>query len=95
MGGYWITWAVLLAFTTIMLWLDGASASMSRQVFVWFMLAAMTVKVLLIGGNFMHLRGERLALTLTVVVGLIGMGLVLYVLIIPDAARIHSMVNGQ
>jgi cytochrome c oxidase subunit IV len=95
MRGYWITWAVLLVFTMLMLWADGASESISRAAFVAFMLAAMLVKVALIGGNFMHLRFERAGLVATVVVGLLVTAVILYVLIVPDAARIHGMMESQ
>lgn len=91
MKTYWITWAVLLVFTVVMLWAD--AASMPRTAFVVFMLVAMLTKASIIGANFMHLRSERLPLVLTVVVGLLVTGLILFVLIAPDAARIHEMVG--
>ena len=49
MKTYWITWAVLLVFTVVMLWAD--TATMPRLVFVLFMLAAMLVKASIIAGN--------------------------------------------
>lgn len=55
------------------------------------MLAAMLTKATLIGANFMHLRFERWPLVLTVVVGLLVMATILFVLIAPDAVRIHEM----
>lgn len=91
MKTYWITWAVLLVFTLAMLWAD--AASIPRTAFVAFMLVAMLTKASIIGANFMHLRSERLPLVLTVVVGLLVTGLILFVLIAPDAARIHEMVG--
>jgi len=91
MRTYWITWSVLLVFTVVMLWAD--SASLPRQAFVVFMLIAMLTKASIIGANFMHLKGERVQLILTVVVGLLVTGAVLYVLIAPDAVRIHHMVE--
>lgn len=91
MKTYWITWAVLLVFTLAMLWAD--AASIPRTAFVVFMLVAMLTKASIIGANFMHLRSERLPLVLTVVVGLLVTGLILFVLIAPDAARIHEMVG--
>jgi cytochrome c oxidase subunit IV len=91
MRTYWITWAALLVFTMLMLWADGASQSVPRLAFVMFMLGAMLVKATLIGANFMHLRFERASLVITVVVGLLVTGTLLYVLIAPDAARIHGM----
>ncbi len=87
---YWLTWAILLVFTVVMLWADGVE--IPRTVFVVFMIAAMLTKASIIGANFMHLRFERSTLVLTVVVGLLATGTLLYVLIAPDAARIHQMV---
>jgi cytochrome c oxidase subunit IV len=90
---YWATWAVLLAFTVAMLWAD--AASIPRSAFVVFVLVAMLTKASIIGANFMHLRFERASLVVTVVVGLLVTGTILYVLIAPDAVRIHQMVNAQ
>ena len=88
---YWITWAVLLVITLVMLVVD--SASISRIVLVSVLLTAMAVKAALIAGTFMHLRHEHLGLVVTVVVGLFVMALVLYVLIAPDALRIREMMG--
>jgi cytochrome c oxidase subunit IV len=90
MKTYWMTWAVLLAFTVGMLWAD--AASLPRLVFVVLMIAAMLTKASIIGANFMHLRSERLPIVLTVVIGLLVTGALLFVLIAPDAFRIHQMV---
>jgi len=90
---YWITWAVLLMFTVAMLWADGAA--IPRLAFAVFMIAAMLTKGSIIAGTFMHLKSEHPGLVLTVVVGLLVMGTVLYVLIAPDAARIHTMTTAQ
>ena len=87
------TWAVLLAFTVVMLWAD--SAAIPRMAFIVFMVAAMLTKASIIGANFMHLRHESAWMVVTVVVGLIVTGTVLYVLIAPDAVRIHHMVAAQ
>ena len=90
---YWVTWGVLLLFTVVMLWADGLA--LPRMAFVAFMLAAMLTKATIIGANFMHLRHENGWLVATVVVGLLVMGTILFVLIVPDAARIHAMVTGR
>jgi cytochrome c oxidase subunit IV len=90
MKTYWLTWAVLLVFTVVMLWAD--SASIPRTAFVVFMIAAMLTKASIIGANFMHLRHENVWIVATVVIGLLITGGLLYVLIAPDAARIHHMV---
>jgi cytochrome c oxidase subunit IV len=92
---YWMTWAVLLFLTVAMLWMDGASGTIPRLFFVVFMVGAMLLKATLIGANFMHLRAERRGLVLTIVVGLLVTGAVLYVLILPDAVRIHDMVTAR
>jgi cytochrome c oxidase subunit IV len=91
MRTYWITWSILLVFTVVMLAAD--SASLPRMTFVVFMLAAMLTKASIIGANFMHLKSERIPLITTVVVGLLVTGVVLWVLIVPDAIRIHDMVS--
>ena len=90
---YWIMWAVLLVFTLAMLWADGAA--IPRVGFVIFMIAAMLTKASIIGGAFMHLRFERPGLVLTVVVGLLVTGTILYGLIAPDAIRIHQMATAR
>jgi cytochrome c oxidase subunit IV len=61
--------------------------------FVLFMLLAMMTKAAIIAGNFMHLRSERLPLVMTVVVGLLVVGAILFALIAPDAVRIHQMTE--
>ncbi len=91
MRGYWITWGVLLVFTVAMLWAD--TATIPRLAFVVFMVAAMLTKASIIGANFMHLRAESAGIVLTVVVGLLVTAVVLFVLIAPDATRIHEMVS--
>ena len=95
MKTYWITWSVLLAFTLVMLVMD--AAPIPRLAFVVFMVVAMLTKASIIGANFMHLRHERLPLVLTVIFGLLVTAIVLFVLIAPDAARIHDMAttNGR
>ena len=90
---YWMSWAALLVFTVIMLWAD--SAAMPRTPFVIFMIGAMLTKASMIGANFMHLRQESAWIGVTVVVGLLVTGTILFVLIAPDAARIHSMVTAR
>ena len=48
-----------------------------------------------IAANFMHLRFERASLVVTVVVGLLVTGAILYILIAPEAARIHQMLEAE
>ncbi len=89
---YWVTWSILLVLTLVMLVLD--QASLPRLLFVLVIVAAMLTKASLIGGYFMHLRLERVALAIGVVVGLLVTGVLLYFLIIVDAYRIQGM-SGQ
>jgi cytochrome c oxidase subunit IV len=86
---YRATWLALLALTVVMLLVD--SLSIPRGALLGVLLSAMLVKASLIGSNFMHLRFERLPLALTVIVGLLITGTLLFVLIAPDAVRISGM----
>ena len=90
---YWMSWGVLLIFTIVMLWAD--AASIPRVAFVVFMTGAMLTKASIIGANFMHLRRESAWMVVTVVVGLLVTGTILFVLIAPYAARIHGMVTAR
>lgn len=90
---YWITWAALLALTLVMLLVD--AAQLPRPWLVGVLIAAMLIKVTLIAGNFMHLREAHAGLVWTFLAGLLGTGVLLYVLIAPDAMRIHEMVQGR
>lgn len=90
---YCMTWGALLVVTLIMLVIDGSG--LSRPAMLTMLLAAMTIKAVLIAGNFMHLRQERSGLAWTVILGLFVMGIILYGLMLPDAARIHDMAAGR
>ena len=86
---YRTTWLVLLALTVVMLLVD--NSPIPRAALVAVLLIAMLVKASLIGANFMHLRAERLALTVMVAAGLFITATILFVLIAPDAVRISAM----
>ncbi len=88
---YWMTWGALLVITMVMLVLD--DAQVSRGLLLIILLVAMSVKATLIAGTFMHLKHEHSGIIWTVIIGLFGLGVILYVLIAPDAARIHDMVK--
>ncbi len=92
LGIYWRTWAVLLVLTTIMFFLD--TLDMPRGLFVGVMLAAMMTKATLIGGIFMHLAKESMDMVVTIVVCVLGFGLLLFGLTVVDAARIYDMLQG-
>ena len=89
--GYWKIWGMLLALTVVMLFLDGAP--LPRLIFVVIMVAAMLTKASLIAGYFMHLKQEHPFLQWSLLIGLLINGLILFVLIIPDAYRIFWMQN--
>ena len=88
---YMTTWLVLLALTVAMLLVD--NSPIPRVALVAVLLIAMLAKASLIGANFMHLRAERLALTLMVAAGLFITATILFVLIAPDAVRIGAMTT--
>lgn len=90
-GIYWRTWGVLLALTVLMFFLD--SLAMPRLPFVLIMVTAMLLKVTLIAGIFMHLRQESLDLVICIGVCVLGLGVILYGLIAPDALRILHMLG--
>jgi len=92
LGIYWRTWAVLLVLTTIMFFLD--TVNMPRGLFVGIMLVAMMTKATLIGGIFMHLAKESMDLVVTIVVCVLGFGLLLFGLTVVDAGRIYQMLQG-
>lgn len=79
---YWIAWGVLLLLTLLMLMME--AAPFSRVFAVLFLVVAMLFKASLIGGWFMHLRSERAALVVSVVVGTLATAAVLFLLIAPD-----------
>ncbi len=83
---YWLTWAVLLALTLLMLVTGYVSLP---KVFVLFLLlTAMLVKASLIGAHFMHLRFEKLGLAITVATGILATAVILFLLISFDGLRI-------
>jgi caa(3)-type oxidase subunit IV len=80
---YWITWAILLVITVAMLLAE--KFHMPRWFLVLFLLAFMTVKAAMIGGNFMHLRFERRNLAVMVAAGLVVTSLILFAYIAPES----------
>jgi caa(3)-type oxidase subunit IV len=86
---YWRIWLILLVLTVGMIFLD--QAPMGRGVVLTILVVAMLTKVALVTGYFMHLRFESLALGLTVAIGLLVTGAVLFLLIVPDAYRILDL----
>ena len=81
---YWGTWIVLLILTVIMVVIDSA---MAGTVLIVVLLAAMTIKAILIAGTFMHLKSEHKGLILTVILGLAAVAIALFAGIATDANR--------
>jgi cytochrome c oxidase subunit 4 len=90
-ASYLRIWAILLGLTIGMVAVDRAELRLA--LLATALVAAMLAKASLIAGYFMHLRFEGKLLVWSVVVGLLGLALVLYLLMIPDGLRIHQMVT--
>jgi cytochrome c oxidase subunit IV len=88
---YWVTWAVLLVLTGVMLVVD--VSPMSKAIVIGLLMAAMIVKAVLIAGQFMHLRFEKPGLVLAVAGTVIFLAAFLFVLISFDGLRISQMVK--
>jgi len=82
---YWISWGTLLVLTLIMLLTE--KSGFPRGAAVLFLVMAMLIKATVIGGWFMHLRYERVALVAAVVGAVLATAAVLFFLIIPDAVN--------
>lgn len=80
---YWVCWGILLVLTGIMLLLEGSS--FPRGAAVLFLIVAMLIKATVIGGWFMHLRYEHVALVAGVVGATLATAAALFLLLIPDA----------
>lgn len=82
---YWLIWLFLLMLTLIMIGLD--FLSIPRAVLILLLILVMLTKASLIGAYFMHLRFERLGLVLSVGLGILVTGAILFILIMPDGLR--------
>jgi cytochrome c oxidase subunit IV len=98
---YWQIWLILLIVTLIMIFIDrpaamalaGSEPFLPQGALVLILVLAMLFKATLIAGYFMHLRYERLFLGLSVLIGLLINGTILFGLILPDGLRILRMVT--
>jgi caa(3)-type oxidase subunit IV len=88
---YWKIWGALLMLTLGMIFVD--QMDMPRTLLILVLLGAMLTKAGLIASFFMHLRYERLFLSLSVFFGLLVNSLVLFVLLVPDGLAILRMVS--
>lgn len=80
---YWITWAILLTITVMML--AAEKFHMPAWFLIVFLLAFMMVKAVMIGGTFMHLRFEKRNLSVMVGVGILLTSLILFTCITPES----------
>jgi caa(3)-type oxidase subunit IV len=86
---YFILWIVLLVLTVTMILAEGAG--LPRVLTVGIVLTAMTVKVILIGGWYMHLRYERVSLVAALVGCTMLTAAVMIALFAPDGINVlHS-----
>jgi cytochrome c oxidase subunit IV len=83
---YWVTWSILLAITVAML--AAESFHMPRWFLIVFLIVFMMVKAVMIGGNFMHLRYEKLNLAVMVATGILVTSLILFFFIRPEARHV-------
>ena len=88
---YWVTWGILLVITVAMLLSE--KFHMPRWVLVVFLLAFMTVKATMIGGNFMHLRYEKRNLAIMVFAGIMVTSLILLAYITPESWNVLAKVS--
>jgi caa(3)-type oxidase subunit IV len=85
---YLVTWAILLVITVAML--AAESFHMPRWFLVVFLLAFMSVKAAMIGGNFMHLRYEHRRITVMVATGILATSLVLLAFLVPETHNVRA-----
>ena len=88
---YWLAWGLLLALTLLMLVTERFRLSAAMTIVV--LVAAMLIKATVIGGWFMHLRQERMALVLSVVLGTLATGAALFFLLIPDGISMYHLAQ--
>ena len=88
---YWISWGTLLVLTLIMLLLE--KSGFPRNAAVLFLVVAMLIKATVIGGWFMHLRYERVALVAAIVGTVLATATILFFLIVPDALNVGKFAT--
>lgn len=87
----WITTSALLAMTLVMLAI--ANASLPRGLEIAALTALMLAQVTVIAAHSMRLRHAHPGILWTFIGGLLVTAVLLYVLIAPDAMRVHEMVT--
>ncbi|MBI4546158.1 MAG: cytochrome C oxidase subunit IV family protein [Gemmatimonadetes bacterium] len=89
---YWAAWLILLALTVAMILAE--AAGFPRALAVAVLVAAMLIKATVIGGWFMHLRFERLALVACVAAATLATAAFLFFLIAPDGVWMLRLSAG-
>ena len=83
---YVITWIILLIITVAML--ASESMHLPRWFLIAFLLCFMMVKAVMIGGNFMHLRYEKISLSIMVAAGILVTSLILFTFISRESGHV-------
>ncbi len=100
-GFYWRIWGLLLVVTLVMLFVDrptaqalgSTSGGLPHGLLISILVVAMLLKAWLIASFFMHLRFERMAIGVAVLLGLLINGAILFALLVPDGLRILGMAG--
>ncbi|HEY7818890.1 MAG TPA: cytochrome C oxidase subunit IV family protein [Vicinamibacteria bacterium] len=85
-GALWKTWAVLLALTVVMVFLD--VMDLPRFLLLVVLLGAMLTKAFFISSQFMDLKHEKLLVGVSVAFAILFFGAILYALMVPDGLAI-------
>ena len=85
-------WLLLLVLTAVMTIVD--RSPVAPIVLIGVLVLAMLLKAGIIAAYFMHLRFERMSLVLTVLIGLLVTGAILFLFLVPDARSILSLSVG-
>ena len=88
---YWIIWGLLLVITLAMMAIE--AAPFPRVIAILVLLAAMVVKAGFIAAWFMHLKFERMALRVTIVLATVLTVVFLYGLLVPDGIRMLQLAQ--
>ena len=85
-------WLLLLVLTAVMTIVD--RSPVAPIVLIGVLVVAMLLKAGIIAACFMHLRFERMSLVLTVLIGLLVTGAILFLFLVPDARSVLSLSVG-
>ncbi len=86
---YWLIFLVLLVLALFMSFVG--NLTLPGLVMASLLIGAMLLKVALIGGYFMHLRFERVALIVAVAISILAVAGTLFLGIAPDGLRVFRL----